>query len=68
MANAILHHPLSTLPVDSALLLVFQCEDPFLMPLNRIEELIREAKPGSELRGYLWGLYDQRRAAVYSGA
>jgi hypothetical protein len=59
-------HPLSVLPIDSPLAIVFECEDPFRMDLDRIEELILATEPG-ELRGFLFGLYDQRRAAIYSG-
>lgn len=60
-------HPLQSLASDSDLSVIFELEDPFLMPLERFEELIRSTEPG-ELQGYLWGLFDQRRAAVYSGA
>lgn len=70
MANASLQqlvHPLESLSCDADLAVVFECEDPFLMPLDRFEELIRTTAPG-ELRGYLFGLYDQRRAAIYSGS
>jgi len=67
MANAILQaHPLSSLPLESHLALVFECEDPFLMPLYRLETLIQGTEAG-ELRGYLFGLYDMRRAVVYVG-
>lgn len=67
MANAILQaHPLSSLPLESGLSLVFECEDPFLMPLYRFETLTQGTEPG-ELRGYLFGLYDMHRAAVYAG-
>ncbi len=70
MANISLQHavhPLQSIAIDSELSIVFELEDPFLMSLERFEELIRTTVPG-ELRGYLWGLFDQRRAAIYSGA
>ncbi len=60
-------HPLAGLPDDSALGPIFDYENPFLMSLDRFEELIRDTAPG-ELRGYLFGLYDQRRAAIFSGS
>jgi hypothetical protein len=36
------------------------------MPLDRLKTLIERTEPG-EMRGYLFGLYDLRRAAVYAG-
>jgi len=72
MANTILaRHPLATLSSDSDLALVLELEDPVLMSLERIEEVLRLSAPDEtepEVRAYLWGLYDQRRVAVYSGA
>jgi hypothetical protein len=62
-----LAHPLESLPGDSDLTLVFELEDPFLMPLARFEELIRDTTDAT-LRGYLWGLRDQRAIAIYSGS
>lgn len=70
MADAIVQlppHPLSSTRLPTDLAIVFECENPFLMDLHRFEELIRNAPPG-ELRGYLFGLYDQRRVALYSGS
>lgn len=59
-------HPLNGLPPDCELSLVFEIEDPFHMPLERLETLIERSGPG-EMRGYLFGLYDLRRAIVYAG-
>jgi len=68
MANSILlHHPLASVAADSDLAIVFDYENPFLMPLDRFEELIGATPPG-ELRGYLYGLYDQRKTALCSGS
>lgn len=58
-------HPLNGLPLDCELSVVFETEDPFLMPLDRLETLIECSEPG-EIRGYLFGLYDVRRAVVYA--
>ncbi|NUA26304.1 hypothetical protein [Cupriavidus basilensis] len=67
MADKILEtHPLRALPKDSALALVLELENPFLMSLERLEEII-EAEPVSSVRAYLFGLYDMRRAAIYAG-
>jgi len=67
MASRILQaHPLSFLPIESTLALVFESEDPFLMSLDRLESLIQETA-ADDLRGYLFGLYDMRRASVYVG-
>jgi len=60
-------HPLNLLSQDHPLALVFEIEDPFRMALERFEDLIHEAE-NETLRAYLWGLYDQRRVAIYSGA
>jgi hypothetical protein len=72
MATTILaRHPLATLSSDSDLALVLELEDPVLMSPERLEEVLRLSAPGEvepEVRAYLWGLYDQRRIAVYSGA
>lgn len=66
MAASILPtHPLSGLPLDCELSIVFETEDPFRMPLDRLESLIEGTEPGTEMSGYLRGLYDQRRAMVY---
>lgn len=59
-------HPLRTLSQDSALSCVLDLEDPFRMTLERLEGLIA-AEPEGEIRAYLFGLYDMRRAAVYAG-
>ncbi|OAV63731.1 hypothetical protein Barb4_04784 [Bacteroidales bacterium Barb4] len=40
-------------------------ENPFYMTLERLEGLITAEPPG-EIRAYLFGLYDMRRAAVYA--
>ncbi|CAB3804361.1 hypothetical protein LMG28614_06017 [Paraburkholderia ultramafica] len=63
-------HPLEKLDLNSTLALILETEDPFLMPLYRFEEIIEmAAREGlaPELRGYLYGLCDQRRVAIYSG-
>lgn len=67
MATRSLHatHPLSSLSPDSELALVLQLEDPALMDLHRLESLIERAGPG-DIRSYLFGLYDLRRAVVYA--
>jgi hypothetical protein len=62
-----LAHPLESLPDDADLALVLELEDPFLMPLHRYDDLIHETSDAT-LRGYLWGLRDQRAAAIYSGS
>ncbi|MBC8721430.1 hypothetical protein F6X37_07450 [Paraburkholderia sp. 31.1] len=59
-------HPLNGLPLDCELSVVFETEDPFRMPLDRLKTLIERSEPG-EMRGYLFGLYDLRRAVVYAG-
>ncbi|WP_293035210.1 hypothetical protein [Paraburkholderia sp.] len=59
-------HPLYGLPLDCELAVVFETEDPFHMPLDRLESLIEDTEPGTEMRGYLCGLYDLRRAVVYA--
>lgn len=67
MATRILPpHPLDSLPPDCELSLVFEMEDPFRMPLERLESLIENSEPG-ETRGYLFGLYDLLRSVVYAG-
>ncbi|APR34326.1 hypothetical protein [Paraburkholderia sp. SOS3] len=67
MANSILaSHPLSSLSSDSELSIAFELSDPFHMPLDRLESLIEETEPGTEERGYLFGLLDMRRAVVYT--
>lgn len=58
-------HPFNGLSLDCELSVVFETEDPFHMPLGRLETLIERSEPG-EMRGYLFGLYDLRRAIVYS--
>lgn len=58
-------HPLHGLPRDCELSVVFEAEDPFHMPLDRLETLIERSEPG-EMRGYLFGLYDLRRAVLYA--
>lgn len=72
MANTILaRHPLATLSSDSDLALILELEDPLLMSPDRLEEVLRLSRPievEPEVRAYLWGLYDQRRVAVYAGA
>ncbi|MBW5287865.1 hypothetical protein [Burkholderia gladioli] len=66
MANSILaSHPLSSLSIDSDLSIEFELRDPFHMPLDLLESLIESTEPG-EVRGYLFGLYDLRRATVYA--
>ncbi|MGS1070548.1 hypothetical protein [Burkholderia glumae] len=60
-------HPLDGLPPDCELSLVFEMEDPFRMPLDRLESLIESTEPGTEIRGYLFGLYDLLRSVVYAG-
>ncbi|USS46261.1 hypothetical protein NFI99_15120 [Burkholderia glumae] len=68
MATRILPpHPLDSLPPDCELSLVFEMEDPFRMPLDRLESLIEGTEPGTEIRGYLFGLYDLLRSVVYAG-
>ncbi|HDR9318690.1 TPA: hypothetical protein QDB16_005263 [Burkholderia vietnamiensis] len=59
-------HPLNGLPLDCELSLVFETEDPFHMPLDRLKVLIESTEPGTEMRGYLFGLYDLRCAVVYA--
>lgn len=67
MANGILaSHPLSSLPSESELSIAFELSDPFHMPLDRLESLIEGTEPGTEVRGYLFGLLDLRRAVVYA--
>jgi len=67
MAKFILpSHPLSALSQDSDLSCVLDLEDPHRMSLERLEGLIT-AQPAGEIRAYLFGLYDMRRAAVYAG-
>ncbi|SOY62192.1 conserved hypothetical protein [Cupriavidus phytorum] len=67
MADTILAvHPLRTLLQDSDLSCVLDLENPFYMTLERLEGLI-SAEPTAEIRAYLFGLYDMRRAAVYAG-
>lgn len=58
-------HPLRTLCQDSVLSCVLDLEDPFHMTLERLEGLIA-AEPEGEIRAYLFGLYDMRRASVYA--
>jgi hypothetical protein len=41
-----------------------ETEDPFLMSLDRLVELI-EATSAGELRGYLVGILDARRLVAY---
>lgn len=66
MADAILSaHPLRTLSQESDLSCVLDLENPFYMTLERLEGLIT-AEPEGEIRAYLFGLYDMRRAAVYA--
>ncbi|MDH6149699.1 MULTISPECIES: hypothetical protein [Paraburkholderia] len=65
-APILLAHPLTSLSPDCELSLVFEREDPFHMPLERLETLIERSEPG-EMRAYLFGLYDLRRAVVYAG-
>ncbi|MFL9903329.1 hypothetical protein PQR71_35235 [Paraburkholderia fungorum] len=60
-------HPIESLSRDVELSLVFELEDIFLMPLDRIVELIGETNDAL-LRGYLFGVYDMRRSAIYSGS
>lgn len=59
-------HPLSSLSSESKLLIEFELSDPFHMPLDRLESLIEDTEPGTEMRGYLFGLLDLRRAVVYA--
>ncbi|AOJ61243.1 hypothetical protein WJ32_01395 [Burkholderia ubonensis] len=67
MANSILaSHPLSSLSSDSDLSIEFELRDPFHMPLDLLESLIESTEPGTEMRGYLFGLYDLRCAVVYA--
>ncbi len=67
MANPILlSHPLRSLSQDSDLSCVLDLEDPYRMSLARLEEIIA-VQPAGEIRAYLFGLYDMRRAAVYAG-
>jgi hypothetical protein len=62
-------HPLERLDINSPLALILETEDPFLMSLDRFEEVIEiAASQNAELRGYLYGLYDQRCVAIYSGS
>ena len=65
-APILLAHPLNGLSPDCELSLVFEREDPALMDLHRLESLIERAGPG-DIRSYLFGLYDLRRAVVYAG-
>ncbi|MFC4518826.1 hypothetical protein [Cupriavidus pinatubonensis] len=66
MADAILStHPLRTLPEDSDLSCILDIEDPYRMSLGRLEDLIA-AQPAGEIRGWLYGVYDMRRAALYA--
>ncbi|MFJ1257032.1 hypothetical protein [Cupriavidus sp. CuC1] len=67
MASAILlSHPLHTLSQGTDLSCVLDLEDPYRMPLERLEDLIM-AQLADEIRAYLFGLYDMRRAAIYAG-
>lgn len=59
-------HPLSSISSDSELSIAFELSDPFHMPLDRLESLIEGTEPGTEVRGYLFGLLDLRRAVVYA--
>ena len=59
-------HPLNGLPLDCELSVVLETEDPFHMPLDRLESLIEDTQPGTEMRGYLFGLLDLRRAVAYA--
>jgi hypothetical protein len=59
-------HPLSSLPFDTDLSVVFETEDMWHMSLQRLETLIKRTAPG-ETRAYLYGLYDMRRSVVYAG-
>lgn len=66
MADAILAaHPLRTLSQDSDLSCVLDLEDPYHMTLERLESLI-QAQPVGEIRGWLYGVYDMRRATLYA--
>lgn len=66
MAGRILPpHPLNGLQLDCELFAIFETEDPFHMSLDRLKTLIERSEPG-EMRGYLFGLYDLRRAVVYA--
>ncbi|WP_175794793.1 hypothetical protein [Burkholderia ambifaria] len=59
-------HPLSSISSDSELSIAFELNDPFHMPLDQLESLIESTEPGTEMRGYLFGLYDLRCAVVYA--
>lgn len=65
MAATILsRHPLATLSSDSDLALVLELEDPLLMRVERLAEILERCSPDEvepEVRAYLFGLYDQRR-------
>ncbi len=45
-------HPINGLPLDYELSLVFETEDPFHMPLDRLKVLIESTEPGTDMRGY----------------
>ncbi|MDC6237008.1 hypothetical protein PP724_22860 [Ralstonia solanacearum] len=53
-------HPLANLPLDSDLALTLELEDPLLMKLQRLQELI-DVSPQGEARAYLVGVLDTRR-------
>lgn len=66
MADAILAaHPLCTLSQDSDLSWILDSEDPYRMTLERLVSLIH-AQPAGEIRGWLYGVWDMRRAAEYA--
>jgi hypothetical protein len=70
MANTSLQqlvHPLESISLDHPVAFAFELADPFLMSLIDFDQLIRDTEDPS-LRGYLWGLRDQRAAAIYSGS
>ena len=73
MAAQILHHPIfTTAPGYIApdtfsteeLLLILECESPFLMPMARLQNLIEgTVANGSagQIRAYLVGIFDMRK-------
>lgn len=73
MAMQILHHPIFSpapgrIELDTyspeEIQLILECEDPFLMPLARLENLINgtvASGSAGQIRAYLVGIFDMRR-------